>query len=130
MAREIKFRAWNPKQEIMAQPCYTEIYKDGSFCAGKENHWQSTWHNDDKPIIMQYTGLKDKNGVEIYEGDIIENDAARWVIEWFRDGFIAVTVASVYQGYVERNTDNSTYPCLIIGAEVKGNIYQNPEKLA
>ena len=53
--REIKFRAWD-KDLLKMYSKWTVIPDD-----------------DRSHILMQYTGLKDKNGVEIYEGDILKN---------------------------------------------------------
>ena len=62
MKREIKFRVWNGEQ--MISPDY--IKRDGF----------AYWKEDSIPVssnkLMQYTGLKDKNGKEIYEGDIVK----------------------------------------------------------
>lgn len=64
---------------------------------------------------MQYTGLKDKNGKEIYEGDVVERIGTRIAIEW-QDG------DGCDAGYVFGKDD-----CL--EWEVIGNIYENPELL-
>ncbi|MEC1406843.1 YopX family protein [Bacillus halotolerans] len=73
--REIKFRAWDKKHNHFFD--VKEFGKDGSNCwasskRGGYRHWN--------PIFVQYTGLKDMNGREIYEGDIIH------CVHWFFDG--------------------------------------------
>ena len=58
--RDFKFRAWDKWSNKMIQP------NNGDFIGW---HAMSNWR--DCLHIMQYTGLKDKNGKEIYEGDIV-----------------------------------------------------------
>jgi YopX protein len=68
--REIKFRAWFPKEHY-SEPHMAYLDIDDEF-GGASATWQLRYlqHPEpDGPIYMQYTGLQDKNGVEIYQSD-------------------------------------------------------------
>jgi uncharacterized phage protein (TIGR01671 family) len=122
--REIKFRAWHKKNETMIEFGLTNIYADsyagenwisgGPFTSSKDNDW-------DNLILMQYTGLKDKDGKEIYEGDIVENDGIA-VVRYNGNQFVIESPGSLAIDYVSEYFFET---CIVIG-----NQFQNPELLS
>ena len=121
--REIKFRAWDLKTKTM------HTVENINFC-GRET--VTVQYNPvkkiclDSVLLMQYTGAKDKNGVEIYEGDIIRHQSGKYgtdfEIKWspILCGFTAMQIES---GHPSPQLNQGTM-CYF---EVVGNIYENPE---
>ena len=118
MNREIKFRAWDKKGEYMcnrATGCYDTLGCEPSCSFMVASFGELVEHDD--CILMQYTGLKDKNGVEIYEGDILQRKGHKYKhqIIWHEQS-AGFNLAWVY--------DSLTSEYQI---EVIGNIYENPD---
>ncbi|XKH51343.1 YopX family protein [Chryseomicrobium palamuruense] len=113
--REIKFRAWD---EVHKQMLYIGLELDTHIGGPQED-------------LMQYTGLKDKNGVEIYEGDIVSMFQGTQLSEvFFSKGMFLVNRgfrASVYHSELEIREEILFN--IIDTCEVIGNIYENPELL-
>lgn len=85
--REIKFRAWDIKNKKMINEVKT-LHIDKNKIERTGDDWD--WYKREVEL-MQYTGLKDKNGVEIYEGDLLEDDEKQlYVVEHDKGCFVAV----------------------------------------
>jgi uncharacterized phage protein (TIGR01671 family) len=121
MSREIKFRAWDNYSKSFIQDNEYLIGLDGKFYrmdfySGIENYEDGSlvWDELQNITLSQFTGLKDKNGKEIFEGDILSHRYySKPVLCEFVDGSFIFDDISKY--------DKSL--------EVIGNIYQNPELL-
>lgn len=111
--REIKFRAWSKRGLRFWYFDYTKGFN-------AEN-------NDCFTDPMQYTGLKDKNGVEIYESDILEiqyeDGSLHGVVKWVDARFITEGVGDT-EGYPHEFTSYFAKLC-----RVRGNIYESPQLL-
>ena len=93
MSREIKFRAWFPKEHY-DKPHMAYLDINDEF-GGNSATWQLrniTYPEPESPIYMQYTGLKDKNGTDVYEGDLFtmpphDDKSERYEVKWGHSGF-------------------------------------------
>lgn len=128
MNREIKFRAWHKVKNIMVYDNEDDTYGYWDGCRNSNVGMINTILNSQyykEYKFMQYTGLRDKNGKEIYEGDIVkitgskEIDIGKVIYEY--NGFV-VDVMNMDRFY-------GRVPLLEKFTEVIGNVTDNPELL-
>lgn len=127
--REIEFRGRNGEW----------YYGDLEYNRKRNTACIHTYHNDgnynraynvDPATIGQYTGLKDKNGTKIYEGDILSSDLCRPIVVEYKNGAFMLRCT-----YNENVYHDIFFPCdevpqsTVPWAEVIGNIHDNKELL-
>ena len=119
--REIKFRIWKPDLNRM------DFVKLEEYLSGCGIYDQYVGCTDSNKIWMQFTGLLDKNGKEIYEGDFLEKNSKFYVAycTGMNDG-----LGMIAGWYLQRDDFESWIPLQYNDYyEVCGNIYENSELL-
>jgi uncharacterized phage protein (TIGR01671 family) len=125
--REIKFRAWDTETKTMLdRDAGYFVEFDGSVWFNCGDGYNDALQSQNGIILMQYTGLKDKNGREIYEGDILAFSAREWYGLEYEKGM------KDYAFEVEQDATGEWVGaggCLewSVFCEVIGNIYENKE---
>lgn len=124
MNREIKFRAWSEsfREYTMFYDVEMIIKEDGVWwvCNNKTRIFQLTSRTHK---LMQFTGLHDKNGKEIYEGDVLHDIGGKiWVVKWNHSGWYKWISNPNEEGGVMFHIHEQFNNYKVIG-----NIYENPE---
>ncbi|HAK1487395.1 TPA: hypothetical protein H1063_000380 [Listeria monocytogenes] len=120
--REIGFRAFVKSKKKMlpvTDLCFNETEAVGvSGCGNAKCTLCVDWYNFDDVVLMQYTGLKDKNGKKIFEGDIgwDEHNECYRVVK-FEEGKVLYVWENIAEDLQE----------VADGIEICGNIHENPE---
>jgi uncharacterized phage protein (TIGR01671 family) len=142
MNREIKFRAWDKKCKVMRQ---WEWIRNCEF-PFISDEWGTHLLDEKVFELMQYTGLKDKNGKEIYEGDIVvgtftPDTASGYLGQNPHSYEFTGSVVFEHYGFKYLNSNNhnkknsrnwlhkSIGDFRLSGIVIIGNIYENPELL-
>jgi len=121
--REIKFKAWDKKAKVMVTVLGIDFENEEILCYA-DDHKQNI-HTENYKLsfkdcgLIEFTGLKDKNGKEIYEGDkfkITEKPNETNVVEYYLGHYSLTPHGLHLEDWNERG-------------EVIGNIYENPELL-
>lgn len=143
--KETKFRTWHP---LCGMSDKIEVRFAHGIRLVSSNDLSQHNAGDDKFILMQYTGLKDKKGTEIYEGDIVKvGETTMYRIGWYAQNaafWIFTTSGFASEHYIANSGTPIRNWNLIDGGraiyfhgqkgpcpevEVIGNIYENPELL-
>ena len=123
--RELRFRAWNKRLKMMCVVTGCHFESDIYYCESKKltSHTFGLIDLD----IMQYTGLKDKNGREVFEGDILDCGDRIVKVVWHDDAgcFDCDFIKYIFT----LNSNGCTNQEWKYRAVIIGNIHQNPELL-
>ena len=120
-----KFRAWLKKEQKMDNYIdHISWLEDELYCIGDGITYMVSAED---LVLMQSTGLVDKNGKEIFEGDILDYRGRKALVRWH--GSYASFIYRFVDELQKRNTEWKPLYLAYMKCEIIGNIYENPELL-
>ena len=129
MNDRFRFRAWNTKTHELKEVTAVILHRDQhGFCSTVKDKINCNLCYQPHLVLEQCSGLKDKNGRLIYEGDIVQHDTAAGPKRWpvlFKDGCFVLPYESG-NAWLGKVINNCPYDS---GVVVVGNIHENPELL-
>ena len=129
-----KFRAWHINKQIMCEVIRID-FEQGIITLDLETdddeyYWMETDWSFSDAEIMQYTGCRDKNGIEIYEGDVIKDKYDKiWLVQWYVGAFVITNKIPDSDGQTSTSSHFSNLSNHHFYFEVIGNMWDNPELL-
>ena len=127
MGREIEFRAWLKDEKEMIEVKAIDFDENSNvICVNYPKGKAYSGYDGDNIELMQFTGLKDKNGVKIFEGDIVKCSKKIAVVKYGYDN--CGCCQDVY-GFTVLDKNGVTDAFPVEYCEVIGNIYENKELL-
>ena len=119
-----RYRAWDSWRKRMS--VVDRIYIDTEGVRLYDDFGEY-WRNFRDIELMQSTGLRDKNGKEIFEGDILDYKGRKALVRWH--GSYASFIYRFVDELQNRNTEWKPLYLAYMKCEIIGNIYENPELL-
>lgn len=115
--RTFKFRAWEHDSESM-----WDWWKLGGFAQnGIHRDFENIYTNQERYELMQFTGLLDKKGKEIYESDIVEIDGSPVEVEWYAGAWTVQYFTTPTRSYLSQFDESDV--------KIIGNVFENPNLL-
>lgn len=125
MNRELKFRAWTGKEMVLTADFFDEHadWGQGFLRAIKLDQGDGSY---ELIPLMQFTGLKDKNGKDIYEGDLVFYEDHEWEVVWEYDRWDMKNGDTYVRDHDFPDDPGTTF---FENALIIGNVFENPQML-